>query len=69
MEITPPKRITNTAEPKTPITILVPETLARKIRLLCSAENITLSAIFVEAVAESVPARLKAALASIEEDK
>ena len=68
IEVVVVKRPTPKSEPKTPITILVPEGLAKKIRLLCSIENLTLSAVFVDAIAESVPKRLRAALASMEED-
>jgi len=50
---------------KTIISLSVPEKLARQVRLLAKLEGKTISAIFLNAVEKDIPARLKAALATI----
>ena len=53
---------------KTIISLSVPEKLARQVRLLSKLEGQSISAIFLNAVASEIPARLKVALAAIVED-
>lgn len=56
-----------TAETKAPLTIMVPDRLGRALRTIAMAEGTTLSRIFLDAVEPQVPARLKAALASLKD--
>jgi hypothetical protein len=59
---------TAAADVRTAVTIMVPERLGRQIRLLASLQNVTISSIFLSAVAREVPEKLRAALAEVEGD-
>ena len=53
---------------KTILSLSIPESTARKIRLLAKLVNLTISQLVLASVAKEIPARLKVALASIKDE-
>lgn len=54
---------------KRTLTVTLEPRLYKQVRLLASVEGVTITKIFVDSVSRSVPARLKIALVSIQEDE
>jgi hypothetical protein len=56
------------SEVRKPLTIMVPERLGSRLRLVAAIEGVTLSSIFLSAVEKSLGKRLSAALERVKED-